>query len=109
MIRTEDRIWLRSLGENMHRQIVIIALTSGLIAAASLSVRGAGTNADEEAAIRKIIAAHDQKGGGGLKGIPQLADRAIWTGSAKRPMVGRKRATAKHQQRSQPCPGAYND
>src|ERR1700722_20695924 len=26
--------------------------------------------------------------GGGLEGVPQLADRVIWTGSAKRPMVG---------------------
>ena len=106
MIRTEDRIWLRSLGENMHRQIVIIALTSGLIAAASLSVRGAGTNADEEAAIRKIIATHDQKGGGGLEGVPQLADRVIWTGSAKRPMVGDEK---EELQRPEPSPGTYND
>jgi hypothetical protein len=35
-----------------------------------------------------LSAAHDQKGGGGLEGVPQLADRVIWTGSAKRPMVG---------------------
>ncbi len=71
----------------MHRRIAV-ALTASLIAVASFSVRGAGINADEEAAIRKIIAAHDQKGEGGLEGIPQLADRVIWTGSARRPMVG---------------------
>jgi hypothetical protein len=51
-------------------------------------VRAADSNAAEETAIRKIIAAHDQKGGGGLEGVPQLPDRVIWTGSAKRPMVG---------------------
>ncbi len=72
----------------MHRLLAVIGLTAGLIALACFSMRGAGTNADEEAAIRKIIAAHDQKGGGGLEGVPQLADRVIWTGSAKRPMVG---------------------
>ena len=93
----------------MNRGYLSAALAAGLLALVSSHLQAAGSNADEEAAIRKIIAAHDQKGGGGLKGIPQLADRAIWTGSAKRPMVGRKRATAKHQQRSQPCPGAYND
>ena len=75
----------------MHRQIATITLTAGLIALAFAGVRGAGTNADEEAAIRKVIAAHDQKGGGGLEGVPQLADRVIWTGAEKRPMVGDER------------------
>jgi ketosteroid isomerase-like protein len=72
----------------MYRRFAVIALTAGVIAAMCFRMRGAGTNTDEEAAIRKIIAAHDQKGGGGLEGVPQLADRVVWTGSAKRPMVG---------------------
>jgi hypothetical protein len=61
---------------------------AGLFALVSSDLKAAGSNAVEEAAIRQIIAAHDQKGGGGLEGVPQLADRVIWTGSAKRPMVG---------------------
>ena len=52
----------KSLGEKMHRRIAV-ALTASFIAVASFSVRGAWTNADEEAAVRKIIADHDQKGG----------------------------------------------
>src|SRR5271154_5606605 len=75
----------------MHRQISVIALTAVLVAVASCVMWGAGSDADEEAAIRKIIAAHDQKGGGGLEGVPQWADRVIWTGSEKRPMVGNEK------------------
>ncbi len=71
----------------MNRNYVA-ALTACSIAIASFAMRGADSNAAEEAVIRKIIGAHDQKGGGGLEGVPQLADRVIWTGSAKRPMVG---------------------
>jgi len=72
----------------MNRNFVVVALVIGFMAIASSGVRGAGRNADEEAAIRMLIAAHDQKGGGGLEGVPQLADRVIWTGAEKRPMVG---------------------
>ena len=72
----------------MKRGYLSAALAAGLLALVSTELKAAGSNADEEAAIRQIIAAHDQKGGGGLEGVPQLADRVIWTGSAKRPMVG---------------------
>jgi hypothetical protein len=37
----------------------IAALTVGFIAITASGVRGAGTNADDEAAIRKLIAAAD--------------------------------------------------
>ena len=72
----------------MNRKCLSIVLAAGLLALASSHLQAAGRNADEEAAIRQIIAAHDQKGGGGLEGVPQLADRIIWTGPQKRPMVG---------------------
>ena len=72
----------------MNRKCLFGALAAGLLSLVFSDLKAAGSNADEEAAIRQIIAAHDQKGGGGLEGVPQLADRVIWTGSAKRPMVG---------------------
>jgi hypothetical protein len=72
----------------MSRRYLFAALTAGLFTLVLSNLSGAGSNTDEEAAIRKLIAVHDQKGGGGLEGVPQLADRVIWTGSAKRPMVG---------------------
>jgi len=72
----------------MNRKYFLTPLTVAFLALVFSDLRGAGSDAAEEAAIRKIIAAHDQKGGGGLEGVPQLEDRVIWTGSAKRPMVG---------------------
>ncbi len=72
----------------MNRKSFFTPLAVALLAFVFSDLRGAGSDAAEEAAIRKIIAAHDQKGGGGLEGVPQLEDRVIWTGSAKRPMVG---------------------
>jgi hypothetical protein len=72
----------------MNRKCLFTALAIGLLALVSSDLKAAGSNAEEEAAIRQIIAAHDQKGGGGLEGVPQLADRVIWTGAEKRPMMG---------------------
>jgi hypothetical protein len=42
-------------------------------------------DADEEAAI---LCRSRSEGRGGLEGVPQLAERVIWTGAEKRPMVG---------------------
>jgi hypothetical protein len=75
----------------MNRKCHFAALAIALSAAVFTDLRGAGSDPAEEADIRKIIADHDQKGGGGLEGVPQLADRVIWTGSAKRPMVGNEK------------------
>jgi hypothetical protein len=72
----------------MNRKNFFTPLAIVLFAFVFSDLRGAGRDAAEEAAIRTIIAAHDQKGGGGLEGVPQLADRVIWTGAEKRPMVG---------------------
>jgi hypothetical protein len=69
----------------MNRQLVLIVIAVGAAVEFS-AARGAGTNAAEEAAIRKLIADGDQTRG--LEGMPQLPDSITWTGSYKRPTVG---------------------
>jgi ketosteroid isomerase-like protein len=62
---------------------VIAALTVSLLSITSSSLRGAGSDAAEEAAIRKVIAAADH---GTV--TAKLADRIFWSGATKRPTVG---------------------
>ncbi len=69
----------------MHRKLVVIVLVIGFLAVASSRVRGAGSNAAEEAAIRKLIAAGDQTG---RSAGPAMADGIFWSGQFKRPIVG---------------------
>jgi hypothetical protein len=66
----------------MQRQFAIAVLTVGLFAVTSSGVRGAGTNAADEAAIRKLITAGDQ--GTAMRPMP---DRIFWSGAYKRPRI----------------------
>ena len=52
----------------MNRKSFFTTLAVGLLTFVFFSLRGAGSDGAEEAAIRKIIAAHDQKGGDGREG-----------------------------------------
>jgi len=70
----------------MQRQFVIAALTVGFLAITSSGVRGAGTNADDEAAIRKLIATADSG-----SAVALMPDRIVWTGAYKRPIVGNEK------------------
>jgi hypothetical protein len=77
----------------MKRSQIITALAVVLFAFVSASnVRGAGSNAAEEAAIRKAIAALGQRQPGGSAPSPYLPDRIFWSGAYKRPVVGAERA-----------------
>ena len=67
----------------MQRQLIVAAVAVGFLAITSSGVRGAGTNAADEAAIRKLIAAGDQKGGT----LPQMSDTVFWSGAYMRPAV----------------------
>jgi len=69
----------------MNRQIVIVSLVTLALVVTSSGVRGAGTNAPEEAAIRKLIAAYDEPGGNAK--APRLPDYIFWSGAFKRPFV----------------------
>ena len=63
----------------------IISLTFLIIGVMVVNIRGAGTNAADEAAIRKLIAAADQAG---TSQVPRLPDAIFWSGAYKRPIVG---------------------
>jgi ketosteroid isomerase-like protein len=69
----------------MNRKLTVIAFSVCALAAACgcIAVRGAGTNATEEAAIRKIIAAQDA----GTRAAA-LPDGIFWSGAYMRPIVG---------------------
>jgi hypothetical protein len=56
----------------------------------ALTLSGAGSNAAEEAAIRKQIVLSDQKGRAALS----LPDASFWSGAYKRPMVGADKGQA---------------
>ena len=72
----------------MRRVLVAIAaLAIGLFAITSSGVRGAGSNAAEEAAIRKIIAAGDANAASGLLALPHLPDVAIWSAAYRQPVI----------------------
>jgi ketosteroid isomerase-like protein len=69
----------------MKTRQTLAALAIALLAGApSTALRAAGSNADDEAAIRKQIAAYDA---GGSRAI-FLPDRVFWSGAYKRPVVG---------------------
>ncbi len=63
----------------MKRFVISIGLIFGFVAILSVGLRGAGSNAAEEAAIKKIISAGNPS---------SLADAVFWSGAYKRPAVG---------------------
>jgi hypothetical protein len=70
----------------MNRQIALAAVIAmALLGVISSGLRGAGTNAADEAAIRKLIAAYDEPGGNTK--APRLADGIFWSGAFKRPFI----------------------
>jgi ketosteroid isomerase-like protein len=70
---------------SLSRKLAVTAVvTVGFFAAALTTGHGAGSNAADDAAIRKLIAANDQKAGT----IQQLPDHIFWTAAYKRPTVG---------------------
>jgi hypothetical protein len=72
----------------MQRQIMLTALAAGFLTLTCSGVRGAGTNAAEEAAIRKQIAAYDASySSSGNRGAFVLPDEVFWSGSYKRPIL----------------------
>jgi ketosteroid isomerase-like protein len=71
----------------MQRQLIATVLAVGFIAITSSGVRGAGTNAADETAIRKQIAANDVGTGAGLS----LPDAVFWSAALKRPKVGNEK------------------
>jgi len=64
----------------MNRKLAVIASIACGLAIVCIAVRGAGTNAAEEAAIRQIIA--------GGKRPALTADSIFWSGAYKRPVIG---------------------
>ena len=74
-----------------RKLIVAVSLVALGFFAVGLSIgRGAGSNAVEEAAIRKIIAAALT-----ASTMPQLPDHIFWSGPIKRPTVGDEKAEPK--------------
>lgn len=70
----------------MNRQIALAAgLAVALLVVVSSGLRGAGTNAADEAAIRKLIAGADEAGGNAK--VPRLANVIFWSGAYKRPFA----------------------
>ncbi|HYA17917.1 MAG TPA: hypothetical protein VEF06_10645 [Bryobacteraceae bacterium] len=68
----------------MNRHFWIAGSAVFCLALASSGVRGAGTNAAEEAAIRKLITSSATP--------PRLADHIFWSGAYRRPTVGNEKA-----------------
>ena len=58
-----------------------------IIGVMAVNIRGAGTNAADEAAIRKLIATADQVSSS-ITGISRLPNGIFWSGAIKRPIVG---------------------
>jgi ketosteroid isomerase-like protein len=75
-------------GGSVQRHIVTVLTVGFLVITSSSSVRGAGSNAAEEAAIRKLIVAGDQ---GGTEPGPHLPDVILWNAVYKRPTVGNEK------------------
>lgn len=73
-------------------------LAVGFLAIGLSSGRSAGSNAAEESAIRKFIAAAD-----GDARLPSLPDRIFWSGAYKGPTVGSEQGEPKSG------PGAISD
>ena len=71
----------------MRRHLIAPAIVTGimvgvLVVALSSGARGAGNNASEQAAIRKLIAADDRR-----EAVPRISDDIFWSGAYKRPRV----------------------
>jgi hypothetical protein len=60
--------------------IFVLVTVTALVAIA----RGAGRDATEEAAIRKLITMYDQD----VAAAPRLSDRVFWSNAYKRPVMG---------------------
>jgi hypothetical protein len=70
----------------MRRALVLVGATVAASVLLLVSLKGAGTNAAAEAAIRKLIAAENE---GHVP--PRTADRIFWSGAYQRPTVGLER------------------
>ena len=68
----------------MHRLVIATVLALGVLCIWSSGVRGAGTNAAEEAAIRKAIAAADQGP------AARMTDSVFWSGAYRKPAISGK-------------------
>src|SRR6476646_8301871 len=67
------------------RQLVVLVSTVvGFFAIGLSGGRGAGSNAEEEAAIRKVSAALDAKGSAPSVSLP---DAIFWSGAYKKPVI----------------------
>jgi ketosteroid isomerase-like protein len=64
--------------------VVIVSAVVGFFAIALSGGRSAGNNAEEEAAIRKVIAALDAKGNAPDVSLP---DAVFWSGAYKKPFI----------------------
>jgi hypothetical protein len=82
---------LRGEGSMRRVLVAVAALAIGLLAITSSGVRGAGSNAAEEAAISKLIAVADAATG--ASAVPHLADDVFWSGAIRRPIVGNEKST----------------
>lgn len=68
-----------------RRQLVVmVSATIGFFAIGLSGGRSAGSNAEEEAAIRKVIAALDEKGRTPNVSLP---DAIVWSGAYKKPII----------------------
>lgn len=70
----------------MRRALVIVGVTVAVSVLLLVSLKGAGTNAAAEAAIRKLIAAESEG-----HAPPFMADRIFWSGVYQRPIIGQER------------------
>ena len=78
----------------------VILLTAFLLAGlSSPGLRGAGSNASEEAAIRRQIAIFDSPAGG--RDL-YMSDRVFWSGAYKRPVMGTETSEPTGGERSIP-------
>jgi hypothetical protein len=70
----------------MNHRLAVTVVTLGVFAMASSGyrLRGAGTNAVDEASIRKLIADNDKAGSARM---PSLSNHIFWSGAYKRPIV----------------------
>lgn len=76
----------RFMPSSLRNLFVSGTVVVGFLAVGLSAGRSAETNTEDEAAIRKLISAGDQKGG--IEGMPQLPDTVFWTGEYKKPRIG---------------------
>jgi hypothetical protein len=75
-------------GGAMRRVIVAVAVIVSCLSIGFVELRGAGSNATEEAAIRKIIAAENEG-----HPVPHTADQIFWSGPYQRPVIWPEKPT----------------